>query len=84
MNPDWRDDAGCRGLTNVMFPTTKRWGHDPDYHFAQAVCRRCTVVEECLEDAIRSEPMKARQGMRAGLTPNQRDRVARARRAVAS
>lgn len=81
----WQLRAECRGRTDAMFPTALKWGHDPDYSGSAAVCARCPVVAECLEDAMRWEPQKGRHGFRAGMTPAQRDRAAtRRRQAVAS
>lgn len=69
-NYDWRDDSACRH-------------EDPELHFpigntgpallqieeAKAVCRRCPVVEECLNWALET---KQESGVWGGLSEDER------------
>jgi hypothetical protein len=47
----------------------------PEGREAAAVCARCPVREQCLEDVIHTE--KIRLGIRGGLGPYERDELAR-------
>lgn len=69
-NYDWRDDSACRY-------------EDPELHFpigntgpalvqieqAKAVCRRCPVIEECLEWALQT---RQESGVWGGLSEDER------------
>jgi hypothetical protein len=55
-------------------------GDDPSLT-ALAACDRCPVKAECLADAMRTEVNGYRAEVRAGLTPVQRNELARRRRA---
>jgi len=72
----WEARALCLGHREpeLWFPV--RGG---DYSRARAICRACPVRLECLSDAIATEPgsLDERHGMRGGLTPPQRHRLAR-------
>lgn len=77
----WRDDAACRDSgTEGFFPDSS----DPrEYDAPRAVCRRCTVRQECLADQLAWEgsiARGARHGMYGGLTPDERHAVHRGRR----
>ena len=69
----WRDLAECRGLA-WWFARRPPIAHDSPENIAywekrRAVCRRCPVREECLEEAVRlGEP----SGMWGGRTPDER------------
>lgn len=65
--PDWQQDAACRGQTSVMFPTR---GEDP--RPAKALCESCPVFNECATWAAENP---SEFGIVAGTT-------ARARRAA--
>jgi WhiB family redox-sensing transcriptional regulator len=77
---DWRADALCHEYPNVVFfPGPPRRGERRDtYETARAVCHRCPVLDECLEDTLEAEAdMNAEDvhGMFGGLTPNERLRI---------
>ena len=74
MTTTWRDDAACRDSgAEGFFPDSS----DPrEYDAPRAVCRRCTVRQECLADQLAWEgsiASGARHGMQAGA-----ERVVRA------
>lgn len=76
----WRDDAACRGC-----PTA--WWFDGDAFsitVAVAICRRCQVRDDCLEDALTSESSYDRDGIRGGYTARERDRLQTSARRVRS
>jgi hypothetical protein len=77
--PGWRDRAQCRDMNPDEFDAGPS-GDDPSLT-ALAACERCPVKAECLDDAMRTERNGYRAEVRAGLTPAQRDALARRRRA---
>lgn len=72
----WRDQAACAGLGVALF-FNGRGG--ADYEEAKAVCARCPVRTECLNYALRCEPVVQghRLGMWGGLLPAERSRMAK-------
>lgn len=73
---DWRDDAACKDEDlNLFFTRNVRL-----VPRALAICARCPVRVECLEDAIAKEEPGRRYGIRGGMTERVRGRYARARR----
>jgi WhiB family redox-sensing transcriptional regulator len=85
---DWRESAACaaacaegRAEPDDWFPV-----RGADYGPARAICSGCAVKMECLESCLDYESTakaKDRSGMYGGLSPQQRARLARQRRAVA-
>lgn len=75
---DWRSKALCFGApTDWWFPSD-RVGNP--YKQAEKICMKCPVREECLLEALIEEEGLGRQsrlGMRGGLRPHQRARLAR-------
>ena len=87
----WRDMAGCTPpasmdiakWTAIFYPvplpkaqnlTKEQWDRPA------AICARCPVREQCLEDALLYEPyLPARHGMRGGMLPSERTALARRR-----
>jgi WhiB family redox-sensing transcriptional regulator len=68
--PDWRHRALCRDVDpEIFFPE----GDPAAADAARAVCSTCTVRTSCLREGVR-EPY----GVRAGLTEDERDPLARA------
>lgn len=84
MNPDpnagetftvtWRHSAACRGMDPALFYPDKGVGH----RIAKRTCAACPVRRECLQDALETD--ETRHGLRGGLTPRQRQALARSRR----
>jgi WhiB family redox-sensing transcriptional regulator len=70
----WADDAACRGLDPDAFFTDSTRGVE----WAKAVCARCPVREQCLDQAYRAEDT-SRYGIYGGLTPAERAQLARPR-----
>lgn len=72
----WLDQAACSGIADpdIFFPrrggdAASRWGR------ARRICASCPVTTECLGAALREEGgllARYRDGMRGGLTPQQR------------
>lgn len=80
---DWRESAACAqidpaGADIAFFPSESSMdAHKYDY--AVSICRRCPVMAECLADAMATEApgLSSRHGVRGGLTPGQRHKLAR-------
>ena len=71
----WRDDAACRGADpDLFFPYR---GDNEASAAAVAVCARCTVRAECLEEAL-SRPELL--GVWGGKTPAERRQIRRQQR----
>ena len=69
----WWSQAACVGTpTDVFFPPMGGPGSNTQ---AKRICAACPVNVECLDDAIRNEPMP-RAGIYAGTTPAERDAIA--------
>ena len=69
-NPDWRTDALCAEVGGTIFFPKKGASADP----ARSICNQCTVVSECLTDALRDD---RQVGIRGGLTERERKRILR-------
>lgn len=77
----WRNRAACLGADDAIFfpsrPAGEPGGGDM-YQTARAICHGCPVTAECLTNALVIEALDGKRwGMRGGLTPNERDRVAK-------
>ena len=71
---NWLTRAACFGLDDAMFPDNNA----ADIADAKAICRRCPVIEPCLQAALDEEGAAAacnRHGIRGGQTPSQRRRA---------
>ncbi|MDP8957852.1 MAG: WhiB family transcriptional regulator [Actinomycetota bacterium] len=66
----WVFRAACRGMDPTMFFP----GADEEGEEALAVCRACSVQEECLEYALQA---RERYGIWGGATERQRRRMLR-------
>jgi WhiB family redox-sensing transcriptional regulator len=71
----WRDRAACRDLGPEMFFHERGTS---DYEDARQVCASCPVRINCLDYALRCEPVVGghRLGMWGGLLPRERKRLA--------
>lgn len=75
MTEDWREHARCRRYDPALwFP-----GDGVNAEPARRVCRRCPVIRECLDEAMRHDE---RHGVWGGTSPTQRTML-RNRRAAA-
>lgn len=64
---DWMDDAACRGIKNVnFFPDVH---YNTEVHQAIAICRTCSVREDCAEFAIENQ---IEYGVWGGMTAAER------------
>jgi WhiB family transcriptional regulator, redox-sensing transcriptional regulator len=70
--PVWHDRAACRGFDAEIF--FREHGRSTA---AKAVCARCTVRQECLEDALTNLELF---GVWGGTTERERQRIRNARR----
>ena len=77
---DWRARAVCRDWVEVFdqtFETSYRPKTGP-VATASKICAGCPVQRACLTDALNSEAgVGARYGIRGGLLPAERSRLAR-------
>lgn len=81
MSGSWHRDAACVGVDlDVFFPPPPSYPSQPIYRGAGTYCGRCPVQRSCLEAALVEEAAMTassrRWGMRGGLTPGQRERLA--------
>lgn len=83
----WWERAACIGVNqNVFFPRfdnkSKPEQRRSLYDAAKAICARCDVVKECLAAAMKEELSYDRHGVRGGLSPEERTKIARGRRSA--
>lgn len=81
MTPSWHLTAPCRGRTALFF--APEHAGPAYYDAARTICRSCPYRIACLEEALEEEGdtrISLRHGVRGGLTPIQRGRLASARR----
>lgn len=73
----WQERARCRDADPALFFPTSRCPNE--YAAARALCAACDVLDECLAEALREETglgAARRYGMRGGMTPSARARLA--------
>jgi hypothetical protein len=78
---EWRERAACRaGLDpDLFFPAAESGAaRDAQVRAAKAVCARCPVRSECLDEALVRIPY----GIAGGLTERERQRLRRTQRAI--
>ncbi|TWE09371.1 WhiB family transcriptional regulator [Rudaeicoccus suwonensis] len=71
-NDNWVASAACR----KAFGTANLFGSGPEQRKAKSICRRCTVVAECLADALDS---RIEHGVWGGMTERERRALLRRR-----
>lgn len=74
----WRTRAACRDLTpqesdRIFYP-----GIGQSANEAKAICSRCPVQQQCLEESFRTAQTRA-YGVFGGLTVEERQRLRRRR-----
>lgn len=67
---DWLADAACKDAEDAMFPGSL----EDDIAHAKSFCRRCTVVERCLQWALATGE---EHGVYGGLTETERRTLSR-------
>lgn len=76
---DWRTRAACRGMDPDLFLLDK--SESGDVPKAKAVCRRCPVREDCLEEALTpvyvGENVVKTVGVWGGFSEKQRRELAK-------
>ena len=80
---EWRERAACRGGVDpdLFFPAAESGAaRDAQVRAAKAVCARCPVRSECLDEALVRIPY----GIAGGLTERERQRLRRTHRAITS
>lgn len=75
---DWMSEAACKGVDPNLFHPER--GHNPDLYAAKAVCRECTVREDCLEHALADPETR---GVWGGTSERERKRIRRIRARLA-
>ena len=81
MSREWRERAACRGGVDpdLFFPAAESGAaRRAQVRAAKAVCARCPVRSECLEEALIRIPY----GIAGGLTERERQRLRRTHRAI--
>lgn len=79
----WREHAACRDSSTAAFFPDRDGASNRNP--ALKVCRRCPVIEDCLEFALYVEAdatSQMRFGIWGGTWPAERKRIANARRAA--
>ncbi|MFD0358271.1 WhiB family transcriptional regulator [Streptomyces sp. NPDC127110] len=82
---DWHEEAPCAEVGAEIFFAEK--GRTDIVAEARKICASCPLRERCLDEAMRQEegqPKEFRSGIRAGLSPTQRARLATERRKAAA
>jgi hypothetical protein len=82
MRPAWYEKANCIGVGGEVFFPEPQIGvnHRDFFDEAQGFCNKCTVRSACLEYAMQCETSDIRRfGMFGGLTPRQREALAKKR-----
>lgn len=76
---DWEQRAACRNWVEVFDATFDSSTRTSSRHhgLAAEICGDCPVQRECLREALAVETSATRYGMRGGLMPVQRSRLAR-------
>jgi|TARA_R110000824_G_scaffold24063_5_gene85120 hypothetical protein len=64
---EWHKKANCRFMGPSLFYSDK-------HRACRIVCGSCSVVEECWQDSIKTEPIDQMWGYRAGRTAAERQR----------
>lgn len=67
---DWMLDALCAQVGGSAFFA------DDNYQAARTICAQCDVADQCLAYTMKVEPAHDRHGFFAGLTANQRTKLA--------
>lgn len=78
-SPGWHEEAACRGLTELFFPCgqTGQQGQQ-QVEACRTVCSGCTVLDDCLSDALRKAPAFTHPfGVQAGLSVKERKQARR-------
>lgn len=71
----WRDFASCKGVDYTVFFPEPGSGHHLDIAAAKLYCNGCPVRSDCLEHAV----VNGEQGVWAGTTDDERERLRRKR-----
>ena len=70
--PEWMTEAKCKGQTDLFFTE----GNSIFVRAAKVICSTCPVRRECLAFAMKNDD----QGIWAGTSTNERERIRRALR----
>ena len=74
---EWRGQAKCVGVERELFFASVP---SPEVQIAKQVCADCPVRAQCLDYALRVEPVhrwQQRHGVWGGLDPQEREALAR-------
>lgn len=72
----WMRDAACARLGFEADQTFFPEGRGANLHEARRVCQGCPVIDQCREYVMSFEKQSHRFGMWAGMSPQQRERLA--------
>ena len=72
----WRESAACARVDPELFHPERGPGERRAMASAKAVCARCPVQRECLDDALEADD---RYGIWGGLLPHEREDIRRRR-----
>ena len=75
----WHRHAKCRGMDTTIFFYGQIGRNRADE--ARTICAACPVRQDCLNEALATEPTGFRFGFLGGMTPDERDAEARRRNA---
>lgn len=78
---DWQTGAACVGADPATFFPDDRPGVS-DWATPRHICHACPVRLACLDDAMHTEALSDRYGMRGGLSPAERTSLYRGAEAV--
>ena len=73
---DWRDEAKCKGLGDLMFPTGTGAQALLEIERAKQVCHSCPIERECGEYALDPETHQE-YGIWGGMDEEERRRILR-------
>jgi hypothetical protein len=69
LHPEWHEHAACRGEPVTVFFPERTAGRNP-YGRALELCGRCSVREECADEALADPTLDF--GVRGGMTADAR------------
>lgn len=78
---EWREQRACNGVPVEVFFPAPEVARRTAYNEARAICLRCPVRLQCLEDVMAEEGTGFyRDGYRGGMSPSQRHEEMKRRR----
>lgn len=75
--PDWRDQAACKGKTDLFFIEARCTNQHKQIKDCRAICEECPVIDDCRRWALAEH---IDYGFVGGMTVNERREIRRKRR----